>query len=72
MPVPGCEVADDFSHALGDPEEGRLKAALDYRDSGTCPLLPLVNTDVLAIRKTPINSAEAIARPRRPGMVKLR
>ncbi len=33
----GCAVPDDFTHALGDPAEGRLAAALAYRDSGTCP-----------------------------------
>lgn len=32
-----CAVADDFSHALGDPAEARLAAALQYRTSGTCP-----------------------------------
>ena len=36
--VPGCRVADDLTHALGDPEEGRLAAALGYRDTGTCPV----------------------------------
>ncbi|HEY7639646.1 MAG TPA: S41 family peptidase [Steroidobacteraceae bacterium] len=35
----GCSVADDFTKQLGDPTEGRLKAALDFRASGnvTCP-----------------------------------
>ena len=36
-PVPGCSVADDFTHDLGDPEESRLAAALTYRVDGTCP-----------------------------------
>jgi hypothetical protein len=36
--VPGCAVADDFAHALGDPAEGRLAAALAYRFSRSCPL----------------------------------
>ena len=36
--VPGCRVADDFSHALGDPAEGRLATALGYRDSSVCPV----------------------------------
>ena len=36
--VPGCRAADDFSRALGDPTEGRLAAALSYRDSSTCPV----------------------------------
>ena len=37
----GCSVADDFTRALGDTNEGRLKATLDFRASGnsnaTCP-----------------------------------
>jgi carboxyl-terminal processing protease len=35
--VPGCSVADDFTHALGDPAEARLAAALGYMASSTCP-----------------------------------
>lgn len=35
--VPGCAVADDFAHALGDPKEARLEAALGYLVTGTCP-----------------------------------
>jgi len=34
--VPGCFVADDFTKQLGDPNEGRLAAALDYREAGAC------------------------------------
>jgi carboxyl-terminal processing protease len=34
--VPGCAVADDFAHALGDPAEARLAAALAYRATGGC------------------------------------
>jgi carboxyl-terminal processing protease len=33
----GCVVADDFSHALGDPAEARLAAALSYMATGRCP-----------------------------------
>lgn len=37
----GCSIADDLTHALGNPLEGRLKAALDFRASGnsiaSCP-----------------------------------
>ena len=32
--LPGCSIADDFTRALGDTNEGRLKAALDFRASG--------------------------------------
>ena len=35
--VPGCSVADDFNAQLGDPTEGRLAAALNYRATLTCP-----------------------------------
>lgn len=35
--VPGCAVADDFTHALGDPNEALFAAALRYRTNGTCP-----------------------------------
>jgi hypothetical protein len=38
--VPGCAVADDFTHALGDELEGRLAAALRYRLSQSCPAPP--------------------------------
>jgi carboxyl-terminal processing protease len=35
--IPGCSVADDFTHGLGDVAEGRFAAALQYRTDGTCP-----------------------------------
>ncbi len=35
--VPGCQVADDFGHALGDPLEARLSAALGYAAGQPCP-----------------------------------
>ncbi len=36
-PIPGCSVADDFTHALGDRDEARLSAALAYRIDQSCP-----------------------------------
>jgi carboxyl-terminal processing protease len=38
--LPGCSVADDFGHELGDPAEGRLAAALGYRSGQSCPSPP--------------------------------
>ena len=35
--VPGCAVADDFTHTLGDPNEARLSAALGYLVNQSCP-----------------------------------
>jgi len=36
--IPGCSVGDDFTAALGDPLEFRLAAALDYAETGNCPV----------------------------------
>lgn len=36
--VPGCTVADDFTHALGDASEARFSAALSYRAGTGCPV----------------------------------
>ncbi|MDC8829624.1 PKD domain-containing protein [Alteromonas gilva] len=36
--LPGCDVADDFSAPLGDPNEGMLSAALAYAETGACPV----------------------------------
>jgi hypothetical protein len=57
--IPGCSVGDDFTHALGDPAEGRLAAALDYRRSRGCPAAA---TAEAAGRPS---SAEGVA-PKRP------
>jgi hypothetical protein len=35
--VPGCSVADDFTHELGDPSEARFAAAIDYMGTSSCP-----------------------------------
>jgi carboxyl-terminal processing protease len=40
VPVPGCSVADDFTHALGDSAEGLLASALSYQATGVCPVPP--------------------------------
>ncbi len=39
--LPGCQVADDFTRELGDPDEALLSAALTYRATGGgCPAVP--------------------------------
>ena len=35
--APHCQVAEDFNHQLGDPEEILLKTAFYYRAIGACP-----------------------------------
>ena len=62
--APGCVVADDFANQLGDPSEGLLAAALQYREDGSCPALP----SSTATSKTTSNVSReddtlAIARP---------
>jgi len=37
--LPGCSIGDDYSHALGDPAEARLAAALQYRNTASCSAL---------------------------------
>ncbi len=36
--LPGCAISDDFTHALGDPTEARLSAALSYTTNAVCPV----------------------------------
>ena len=36
--------SDDFNHALGDAAEGRLAAALSFRDTGKCPAVTMAST----------------------------
>lgn len=38
--LPGCSVADDFTHELGDQLEGLLAVALNYRATGSCGVAP--------------------------------
>jgi hypothetical protein len=68
---PGCTVPDDFTHALGDPAEARVAAALAYRATGSCPAVareriadPLAAAAVASIPK-PLWRQGMIARPRR-------
>lgn len=35
--APTCRVSDDLGHAVGDPAEGMLAAALAYRNNNACP-----------------------------------
>ena len=44
--IPGCSVADDFNHALGDPNEARLSQALAYRVGGACTVAPSGDSDL--------------------------
>lgn len=62
--LPGCAVADDFEHALGDPLEQRFQAALLYLEDRSCPPAPLAS-DAVAGKPRPLNAADGIM-PRSP------
>jgi carboxyl-terminal processing protease len=49
--APDCVAPDDLDHELGDPQEGRTRAALDYIANGRCPAQP------------PLSAGAARARP---------
>ncbi|MBB1437954.1 peptidase [Shewanella sp. SG41-4] len=49
--IPGCVLADDLEHALGDTNERLLSAALFYRDNNRCP------ATAVAIARAPAQKA---------------
>lgn len=59
--APTCAVADDFDHALGDPAEARLAAALSLRSTGACPAPGSSKTE-LALRKAEAQGAAYLVR----------
>ncbi|VTU15509.1 hypothetical protein H6CHR_00254 [Variovorax sp. PBL-H6] len=59
--APTCVVADDFDHALGDPTEARLAAALTLRSSGACPASESSKAE-LALRKAETQGAPYLMR----------
>ncbi len=53
----GCSVADDFGHALGDPAEGRLAAALGYIAGQGCPSPPTGVARVRGLERESVHKA---------------
>jgi len=63
--LPGCTVADDLNHALGDTAEQRLAAALFYRDNGFCsPSIGLATATPLQSKVA--TGGEPLFLPRKP------
>lgn len=60
--APTCAVADDFGHALGDPAEARLAAALTLRSTGACPAAT-TNKAELALGKAEAAGTRYLVRP---------
>ncbi len=63
--LPGCSVGDDFSAALGDPNEARLAAALQYRNSNTCPT-PSGAGAPPEVSRLRLGADDAVSLPREP------
>jgi hypothetical protein len=71
--APTCAVADDFDHALGDPAEARLAAALSFRDTGACPVPSSNKLDVARSKaetggtpylvRSPMRESRLVTRP---------
>lgn len=64
--VPGCTVADDFGHALGDTQEGMLAAALNHAATGQCPVGTGLSTSAKAQGSTAMEGAAALRLQRHP------
>jgi hypothetical protein len=61
--LPGCSIADDFSHELGDENEGRLAAALHYRDTSSCLMGP---TGLVKPFAAEVNATRDVIVPKTP------
>lgn len=61
---PDCAVADDFAHALGDPDEGLFAAALAYRQSGGCPVGAKRAAAPLQLLRSPLRENRWLRPPR--------
>ena len=64
-PLPGCSVADDFSHDLGDANEGMLATALGYEAGSPCPT-PSGTSAIPLERSSPTSVSEAALSIHRP------
>jgi carboxyl-terminal processing protease len=62
--LPGCSVADDFEHALGDASEARLAAALAFRAGNNqpeaCPAATGFAPGILSKPGQPLNMADGV------------
>ena len=53
--ITGCAVNDDFSNALGDPNEAQLASALNFAETGTCSVAATTTTKIASTSsKAPI------------------
>ena len=62
--APTCNVSDDMTHALGDPAENQLAAALSYRTTGVCPASATARASSAAMRLVRPDSKSVAILPR--------
>jgi C-terminal processing protease CtpA/Prc len=58
--VPGCSVADDFEHALGDPLEARFQSALLYLENQSCPTPSGITAPGLSKATAPFSATDGV------------
>ncbi|HIO76226.1 MAG TPA: peptidase [Gammaproteobacteria bacterium] len=58
--VPGCSVADDFTHQLGDREEARFAAALAYRVDSSCPAASGLSSSRASAAAVPLSAVDGL------------
>ena len=56
--APTCTVADDLTHAIGDPAENVLAAALSYRATNACPAATTASTAARSLAQARGTSSE--------------
>ena len=62
--APTCQVADDLTREIGDPAEGLLAAALNYRQTGACPPASRARMIPMEIVRPPVKEIAIRTRPR--------
>ncbi|HEX4385304.1 MAG TPA: S41 family peptidase [Myxococcales bacterium] len=69
--APDCSIADDYSHALGDPLEAQLNVALGLRASGVChPLVSAVSPQAaLMLAAEPAKTPALVRNPFRENLI---
>lgn len=58
--LPGCAVADDLAHALGDTLEQRLSAALQYQLNQSCPTATATTGQQILSVNEPLSVREGV------------
>jgi hypothetical protein len=52
--LPGCSLIDDFSQILGNEQEPLLAAAIDYAETGLCPVTNNLANKAVKVENTGI------------------